>query len=68
MPKAPKLEDELTEHSPNKNAVDLIKDAMANIRANAGKAGLTPQQARSLVKLETASRLMTCSQQKPLAK
>ena len=67
MAKVLKL-DEIEESPSNKNAVDLIKDAMANIRANADKAGLTPQQARSLVKLETASRLLTCSQQKPLAK
>lgn len=46
------------------SAVALINDAIANVRANVGEKGLTPQQARAVQKLETASRLLTGRQTK----
>ncbi len=47
------------------SAVDLIADAQANIIANMGKGGLTPQQNRALQKLATARQLLGAKQGKP---
>ncbi len=46
------------------NAVDLLLDAMANIKANAPKDGLTPQQERALQKIQTACQMLTGTQTK----
>ena len=47
------------------SAVELIADAEANIKANAGKDGLTPQAKRALQKLATARQLLGAKQGKP---
>lgn len=47
------------------DAVELIADAEANIKANAGKDGLTPQAKRVLQKLATARQLLGSKQSKP---
>ncbi len=46
------------------SAVELIADAEANIKANADKKGLTPQQNRALQKLATARQLLGAKQGK----
>jgi len=40
------------------SAVELIQDAIANVKANAGQKGLTPQQERACQKLQTAIQLL----------
>lgn len=46
----------------NMSAVELINEAIANVQGNVGKDGLSPQQDRAIVKMQTASRLLTGTQ------
>lgn len=51
----------------DKSAVELAKDCKANILANAGKGGLTPQQEQAVKKCDAIVALLTSPQSKPKA-
>ncbi len=47
------------------NALELIDEAIANVKANAGEDGLSPQQQIAVTKLEGTKRLLVGTQTKP---
>lgn len=48
------------------DAVSLLEDAIASVKANADeKTGLTPQQKRAIEKMQTAKQMLTGTQTKP---